>query len=167
MLTLARLAATLQPLLTSVADAAARESGMVRRRGKVTGATFVQTLTFGWLAHPAASLSQLTQVAAACGLAISPQGLDDRFTEAAARCLKAVLAAAMRRVLAADPVALPVLRRFNGVYVWDSTTITLPDALAAVWPGCGGRVATNTRAALKVQVRWELTTGALEVDVVV
>jgi hypothetical protein len=162
MLTLARLAATLQPLLTTVADAAAYESGMIRRRGKVTGATFVQTLAFGWLGQPAASLSQLCQVAATCGLAITPQGLDARFTEAAAGCLKRGLAAAMRQALAADPVALPIRRRFNGVYAWDSTTITPPDALAAVWPGCGGRVATNTRAALKVQARWELTTGALE-----
>lgn len=163
MVTVACLAATLQPLLTTVADAAARESGMIARQGKVTGATFVQTLVFGWLGRPDASLSQLAQVAATCGLPISPQGLDARFTEAAAACLKTVLAAAMRQVLAAAPVALPILRRFNGVSVWDSTTITLPDALAAVWPGCGGRVATHTRAALKVQVRWELTTGALEV----
>ena len=68
----------------------------------------------------------------------------------------------MRAVVAAEPVAVPLLRRFAGVWLWDSTTITLPDALAAVWPGCGGRVATNTRAALKVQVRWELSSGALE-----
>ncbi|MFN8514723.1 MAG: hypothetical protein U0841_19490 [Chloroflexia bacterium] len=47
------------------------------------------------------------------------------------------------------------------VYAWDSTTIALPDALAAA-AGCGGRVATNTQAALKVQARWDLTTGALD-----
>ena len=155
------LATTLQPLLTTVADQAARESGFVRRVRRLTGATFVQTLVFGWLGRPDASYSALVQTGAACGLTITPQGLAQRFTPEAAACLQAVLEAAMRQVLAAAPVPLPILRRFRGVYLADSTTITLPDALAAVWPGCGGRLATNTQAALKVQVRWEFTSGAL------
>ena len=163
MLSITALAPTLQRLLPPVADRAAQPSRLIRRRGgKVTGANFVQTCVFGWLSHPDASLSQLAQTAATCGLDITPQGLDERFTPEAATCLKTVLEAAMRELPAADPVALPILRRFNGVWLWDSTTITLPDELAAVWPGCGGRVATNTRAALKVQVRWEFTTGALD-----
>jgi DDE family transposase len=157
-----RLAKTLQPLVTTVADEAARETGFVRRVRRLTGATFVQTLVFGWLGQPAASYSQLAQTGAACGLAISAQGLAQRFGAPAAACLRRVLEAALRQVLAAAPVALPILRRFNGVYISDSTTVVLPDALAATWPGCGGRVATNTQAALKVQARWELTTGALE-----
>lgn len=152
----------LQPILTTVADEAAKETGFIRRVRQVTGAVFVQTLVFGWLGQPAASYSQLTQMGAVCGLRISAQGLEQRFTAAAATCLRRVLEAAMGQVLAAAPVALPLLRRFNGVYLADSTTIVLPDALAAVWRGCEGRVATNTRAALKVQVRWEFTAGALE-----
>jgi len=162
MTSLPQVAQTMQTVLGPVAEAAARASAFIRRQGKVTGANVVQTLVFGWLAQPGASLSQLTHMAAACGLDITPQGLDDRFTEAAATYLRRVLEAAMRQVVAAEPVAAPILERFNGVYVWDSTTITLPDALAAVWPGCGGRGATNSRAALKLQVRWNLTTGALE-----
>lgn len=162
MVSIEDLAAALQPLLTTTAEAAAEASGMIKRQGKVTGARFVQALVFGWLAHPAASLSELAQTAATCGLAISPQGLDQRFSAAAADCLKRVLEAAMRLSLAAAPVATPVLGRFNGVWLWDSTTVTLPDALAELWPGCGGRVARNTRAGLKVQVRWEFATGRLE-----
>jgi DDE family transposase len=162
MLSVARLSKTLQPLLTTVADEAAREAGFVKRVRRLSGATFVQTLVCGWLGRPDASYSQLAQTGAACGLMVSPQGLEQRFTEPAAACLQRVLAAAMRQVLAAEPVALPVLRRFAGVYVSDSTTIALPDALAPLWRGCGGRVATNTQAGLKVQVRWELTSGALE-----
>ena len=115
MLSITDLAPTLQRLLTDVADAAAKTSRMIRRQGRVTGAAFVQTCVFGWLAHPGASLSQLAQTAAAGGLAITPQGLDERFTAAAATCLKTVLEAAMRQVLAADPVAVPILQRFAGV----------------------------------------------------
>jgi hypothetical protein len=162
MVSVADLATTLQPLFTTVADQAAHDSGFVQRVRTLTGAAFVQTLVFGWLADPAVSLSGLTQSAAACDAPLSRQGLDQRFTPAAADCLRRVLAAALGTLVAADAVALPILARFCGVYLWDSTTITLPDALAPHWPGCGGRVATHTRAALKVHLRWEFTTGAFD-----
>lgn len=162
MVSVADLAATVQPLFTTVADQAARDSGFIRRVRTLTGAAFVQTLVFGWLGNPAASLSALTQTAAACDAPLSRQGLDQRFTPAAADCLRRVLEAALVALVAADAVALPLLLRFCGVYLWDSTTITLPDLLAPLWPGCGGRIATNTRAALKVHLRWEFTTGAFD-----
>jgi hypothetical protein len=156
-------AQALQPLVTTVADAAARESGFVRRVRKVTGAAFVQALVFGWLGRPDASLGELAQAAARCGLALSAQGLARRFTEAAADCLGRVLAAALGVLVEASaPVPTALLGRFNGVYVSDSTTVMLPDALAGVWAGCGGRVARNTQAGLKVHARWELGSGRLE-----
>lgn len=162
MVSVADLATTLQPLLTTVADQAARDSGFIRRVRTLTGAAFVQALVFGWLADPASSLSRLTQTAAACDAPLSRQGLAQRFTPQAADCLRRVLDTAVRTVVAADAVALPILARFSGVYLWDSTTITLPDALATRWPGCGGRVATNTRAALKVHLRREFTPGTFD-----
>ena len=45
--------------------------------------------------------------------------------------------AAVAAPVAADPVAIPLLRRFSGVYLLDTTTVALPAALAPVWPGCG------------------------------
>jgi hypothetical protein len=59
-------------------------------------------------------------------------------------------------------VAVPLLERFTAVYVQDSSTIVLPDALAAVWQGCGGTTTAGTAAALKFQGRLELRTGKLE-----
>ena len=161
MVSIAAVAAAVQPLLTEVADRAGRESGFVRRRRTLTGSRFVQTVVCGWLAKPDASLSELAQTGAAVGIRISPQGLAQRCTAEAADCLRRVLGTAMTRLLAAAPVAVPLLRRFPGVYLYDSTVIRLPDELAARWPGCGGRVAANSQAALKVQVRWELATGEL------
>jgi hypothetical protein len=162
MVSVTDLAVTLQPLFTSVADQAARESGFIQRVRTLTGASFVQTLVFGWLGDPDASLSDLTHTAAACTTPLSRQALAQRFTPQAADCLHRVLAAALHTLIVADPVTLPILARFCGVYLWDSTTIILPDVLAALWPGCGGRVMTNTRAALKVHLRWEFTTGTFD-----
>jgi len=96
------------------------------------------------------------------GLQISPQGLDQRLTETAADCLLAVLDAAAATVLAADPVAIPLLERFNGVFIQDSTRIDLPGTLAHIWRGSGNQhTATDRRAGLKLSVRLNLTTGAL------
>ena len=161
MATIAQVAGAMQRVLGPVAERAARATGFVRRASKLTGARFVQALVFGWLAQPEARLAQLAQTAAALGVAISAQGLDARCSAASADCLRAVVEAAVRVVLAADPVAVPVLRRFAAVAVQDCTTIALPDALAAAWPGCGGGPAGQGAAAMKLGVRLDLASGRL------
>jgi Transposase DDE domain len=162
MTTIAHVAATMQEVLTTTADAAARASRFVQRTSPLGGATFTQTLVFGFLANPNAALEELAQTAATLGVEVSPQALDQRFTESAALCLERVLSTAITRVVAAAPVAIPILERFTAVYLQDSSTIVLPDALAAVWQGCGGRQPEHTLAAVKLQVRVDLRTGRLE-----
>jgi hypothetical protein len=160
MCTIPQVAQAMQTVLTTEANAAAKVTKFVQRESKMTGAMFTQTLVFGWLANPQSSLEELTQTAAALGVKISPQGLDQRFTKEAAACLYQVLSTAVAYVLAAEPVVVPLLQRFNGVYVQDSSVIVLPDALATEWAGCGGNTA-GTAAALKLQVRLDLNAGAL------
>jgi hypothetical protein len=165
--TLDDVAEALQIVLTSTANTAAWNTGFVRRRSKLTGAAFVQALTFGWLSNPRATLEELAQTAATVGVAISPQGLDQRFTPQAAACLLEVLRAAVARVFAADPVAVPILQRFpGGVDLLDSTTIALPDRLASLWPSCTSQTAAKGRAALKLQVRLDLLHGTLHGPIV-
>ena len=121
---LEEVAESLQVVFTSTANAAADRTGFVQRASKLTGAAFVQALTFGWLANPRATLEELAQAAGTAGVPLSPQALEQRFTPQAAACLLEVLQAAVRRVLAANPVAVPILQRFpGGVTVLDSTTI--------------------------------------------
>jgi hypothetical protein len=159
MSSLAQLSRTLQTVLTTTADQAAQLTGFVQRHSKLTGAKFVQTLVFTWLDQPAATYEQLAQTATALGVPITAQGLEERFTPQAAACLKQVLAAAVQQLVTADPLVLPLLQRFNGVYLQDSTTITLPDELAALWAGCGGRTDQGTQAALKVQLQFNYCSG--------
>ena len=156
--TVAQLADPLQTVLTTTADEAAAATGFVRRRRQLTGATFTQALVFGWLDNPQATLEDLAQAAATVGAPVSPQALDQRFNPAAAACLRTVLERAVTHVLAARPATVPLLRRFHGVYLLDSTSIALPD----LFPGCGGSTPDSGRAALKVQVRWEWAGGALD-----
>jgi hypothetical protein len=159
---LPRVAAAMQHVLTEVAERAAREAGFVRRRRVVTGPLFVQALVLGWLARPEATLHQLAQALAVLGAPISPQGVARRFGPEAADLLGRVSGAAVGALTAPRGTGVPLPARFAGVYVLDCTTVRLPDALAAVWPGCGGRTGRGTQAALKLQVRLDLAGGGLE-----
>jgi hypothetical protein len=99
MTSVADLAHTLQTLLTTTAEQLATSTGCIRRHRKLSGATLVQTLVLGWLHQPEATLHQLAQMAATLGVAISPQGIDHRFTEGTATFLKQVLDVAVTQVL--------------------------------------------------------------------
>jgi hypothetical protein len=161
MTTIAQLSSHLQTLFTSTANRVARRSGFVQRRSKLTGAVFAQALVFGYLANPQAALPELAQAAAAAGVSISPQGLDQRCTDDAAIFLEQLVGAAIEQLIDADAVLVPLLARFSAVVLLDATTIVLPDALGDWWPGCGGSSQTNTSAALKVHVRYDLLHGGL------
>lgn len=110
---------------------------------------------------PDCSLASLTRAAAAQQVQISPQGLDQRFTELAATFLQQVVEEAINVVIEADRRtnwALP--RRFVEVYVHDSTQIQLPDTLTSIWQGTGGGCnAEASSAALKVDLIYGLNSG--------
>src|SRR5881398_2021138 len=106
MTSIADLLPTVQTLLTTTADQAGRDSGLIRRVRCFTGATFVQTLVFGWLANPDATLEHLAQTAAIRGVPVTAQAIADRFSPQSAACLAQVLAAALRQTVAAVPTDL-------------------------------------------------------------
>jgi hypothetical protein len=161
MTTVAQLSAHLRTLFTTVADRLARQTGFVQRRSKLTGSVFAQAVVFGWLANPQAALPELAQAAAAAGVPISPQGLDQRCTERAADFLEQLVGAAMTTLIDAEATVLSLLSRFRAVVLFDSTTLALPAALGIAWPGCGGGSADQTNAALKIHVRYDLLQGGL------
>ncbi len=161
MTTIPHVAAAMQYILTEVADRAGWQTGMVQRSDATfTGSRFVQTLVFGLGAKPRASLTDLTQMTAKLGVRVSNEALHQRFDREAATCLEQVLAAAVRQVIAAEPLVLPLLERFSEVVVQDSTVIILPEVLAEVWAGCGGDPHAGN-AALKLQLALDLRSGRL------
>jgi hypothetical protein len=123
MTSIPQVAKALRTVLTPTANRAARTTRFVQRRSKLSGAKFVQTLVFGWLANPEATYEELAQTAATLGVRISPQGREQRFTEAAAQCVERVLRAAVPQVITAAPAAIPLLQRFTAVYVDGSSPL--------------------------------------------
>jgi hypothetical protein len=160
MTSIAELVPVLQTLLTTTAEQAGRDSGLIRRVRAFTGATFVQTLVFGWLANPDATLDNLAQTAAMRGVPVSAQAIADRFSPQSAACLAQVLAAAIRQTILATPIDRALLDRFVGVVVIDGSAIGLPADLAVHFPG--GANQAGTHAALKLGVGIDLVTGRLD-----
>jgi Transposase DDE domain len=140
-------------------DLAARRTGFRQRESKLTGSVFVQTLVFGWLHNPQATLEDLAQAACNLGVPLSPQGLEQRFGPRAAALLQQILQNAVMQVISANPAAVPLLQRFTGgVSLLDTTTLALPAAFARAWPGSGSH---KKPAAMKAQVRLDLLDGTL------
>src|SRR5689334_1254542 len=163
MTTIAQVSQAMQQLLTSAAQDADAKLHYSKRpdRAKFSASTLAQTLVLGWLAHPDATVEQLTQSAARVGVDVTPQAIDQRFTLATAALLQEIVTTSMHHLIGADGLAIPILQRFSGVRVQDSTTIVLPDSLADYWRGCGGSTPEHTSAALKCGVQLDLLTGAL------
>jgi hypothetical protein len=101
----------------------------------------------------------LAQMTAICGAAVTLQAVAARFTPALAECFEQLLEVTVAQTIQTSPAVLELLNRFSGVYLLDSTVIALPDPLRTWWPGCGG---SGRRAALKLQVRLDLRSGALQ-----
>ena len=133
--TIAQVAQAMQKVLTDDADRLAREVKFVRRQRKLSGSSFVQTLVFGCMSSPMTSYTDLAQSAAMVGTEISAQGLEQRFTEEAAQLLERVLAHAVEQVVFSDPAATPILERFQGMYIRDSSIVELPAELMFSRPG--------------------------------
>ena len=135
-----QVASAMQTVLTTISDTIALATGFVKRRRKLTGCKFVQTLVFGWLANPQSTLDELSQTAATLSVSVTPQALEQRFTPEAAETLKQILDASIQEMISADSQAIPLLERFNGVYIQDSSWVSLPSELVEVWEGCGGGI---------------------------
>jgi Transposase DDE domain len=160
-ITIDKLAKILQTLFTTEADTAAKESGMIQRRRKISGAGFVQTLVFGWLEDPTTTVDELGDE-----LNVSKQGLAQRLDARAVDCLWRVVKKALHRLFATGPETIPLLRRFTSVVIDDCTSLGLPAELARQFPGCGGSDPEVGQAGLKLLVGFEVTAGqfqALEV----
>jgi len=154
--TLAALAATLHTLFTTTATLLGRTCGLIQRKRQLTAADFAQTLVFGWIDHPKASLESF-----AIRLDLSPQALQQRMNPHARAFFITLIAHALRLVHAARRCRVGLLDRFSAVVVEDTTIVNLPADCSADWRGTGGSDPLRGRAAMKIHIRWELTSGQL------
>lgn len=156
----ARTASAITHLLGPSTAIAAACSGVIQRHRKFSPSTLARTFVLGFLQKPAATDEQLAQVAAQCGVAVTPQAVERRHTPRLVQFLETLFRNAVTTVIGADRALAPLLERFAEVTVLDSTTITLPDTQRERFPGCGGTHGGG-QATLKLQAELNLCSGAI------
>lgn len=160
----ARMAATIQEILTTTADRVALETKAIIRERIFTGSSLLQMLVFSFFDTRKFSCAGLAHQAAVAGAEVSPQAARRRLNASVLGFLKQMLSEAGQAVVLARSRDEELLQRFpGGVYLIDSTTINLPEEFAAEFSGCGGARGQST-AALKVQVRIEVLSGRCEIQ---
>jgi hypothetical protein len=151
-----------QGLLEERMDVLARETGCVKRERKFSGSTLLSTLVLTVLENPTPKPRDYQTTAAQLGVDVTENAISRRFTPELVEFLKRALRGVLDHMLTAKAPPTKLLDRFAQVVIGDSTTITLPDEYAEEFPGCGGSHGGG-KAALKIQVRWDLRHGRLEV----
>jgi len=120
MTTILQLQPVLQTLFTTTANQIARQTGFIQRQRKLTGAHFLQATVFGWLHHAQATRHQLYESLCLTGATLTAQAFEQRFNPQAVTFLRAMLDQALRQRFEAE-ILCPLLSRFHGVYLTDST----------------------------------------------
>jgi hypothetical protein len=164
MITLPRMVKVLRKVFETDARELARSMGVIQRERKLTGTTLALVLVLGWLHKPHAGPSALARFAGTLGVRISKQGIEEHWTARTAEWLYEVLLRAIGCLLSAKAVAVPLLRRFAGVYLEDGSSVVLPDALERCWRGCrgGNRASEGTKAGVKLTLRLDMVQGTLQ-----
>jgi hypothetical protein len=155
-----KVGAALQLLFGAAVDEAAEASGVIQRQRKFSASSLAKTFILGFLAKPDASDEDLAQLAVQVGANVTPQAVEQRYTPQMEQFLKGLFGKAIQNVVGSNKALAPILERFTSVILQDSTTIVLSDDMSEQYPGCGGSYGGG-QAALKLQVEWDLRSGAL------
>jgi hypothetical protein len=137
----------------------ARETKFVQRSSRLTGLGYLKALVFGYIENPKASLSDLAEVCADSEVKISPQGFDERINAASVSFLQTIFQQAMQVFQSQLKLVLPILDKFSGIQIVDSTVLALPAAMQDLYPGCGGH---GSAASLKIQLVFDFLCGNLK-----
>jgi hypothetical protein len=153
---------SLQPLtgkiLPATLDPLARASGFLRRRSqKINPANFLLTACLFAL-QSQCSLSAFAQLWALLHQqCLSKQAVQKRFCSAAVRFLQSVLENVLASLVLASPIPCgsAVRGAFKRIILQDSTCLSLPAKLAALFPGAANQFG-HPQAGLKIQATLDL-----------
>ena len=86
-----RVVAAVETLLGGWAEEVNQECHVVRRERKFSAATLARTFVLGFLGKPCPSDKELAETAALCGVQVTPQAVEQRFTPALVTFLERLL----------------------------------------------------------------------------
>lgn len=144
----------LQLFLGELGDQLGQVSGFVQRQSLLTGSKLIQILTLGSLENGKTSLRGFCRVGAALGVTISASGLHQRLEAGAVELLRQVSRAYLDQQ--SQGAVKAILAPFPHVHIVDSTEISLPDHMKALFRG------RRRASSLKVQLAYEYKQGHIE-----
>jgi Transposase DDE domain len=155
--------ASLQACLNEELDQPARDCRLVVRERVFTGRTLLLMIVATLLHKPDANWADFHRTAAQLGLDLSQTAVEKRFAagQPLVDFFRRALERALHKTIAAEPSSAALWQRFTAVLVGDASTIALPDELADCFAGCGGSHGAS-RAAVKLQVLWDLKSGTID-----
>jgi len=156
----AKVGSALQDLFGAAVEEAAEASGVIERRRKFTAMSLAKTFILGFLAKADASDEDLARMAVQVGADVTPQAVEQRYTQRLEQFLKGLFEKALEKMVGSNKALAPILERFTSTILQDSSTIVLPDEMKEQYPGNGGSYGGG-QSALKLQVEWDLRSGAL------
>jgi hypothetical protein len=159
--TIDRLATLLQTSFGELAEQSAAESKVIKRRRKFDASTLAKSFILAMLAKPTANEEDIASMAASVGLTISPQAVEQRYSDQLVAFFRSLFAKMSMQVMHSESKLAPLLERFTSVKLIDSSVISLPPSLAAEFAGCGG-VGEHNTAAVKLQTELDLANGELQ-----
>ncbi len=136
----------------------ARQVGFVQRLSKYQANELIALCV--WFSQEIASTS-LTQLCsrldASTGVLMSPEGLNQRFNQAAVDFLREVFASLLtQKICSTHSLSTHMFSLFNRIRILDATVFQLPDTFEADYQGSGG--SSNT-AGVKIQLEYDLLSG--------
>ena len=132
-------------------DRIARDTGFMKRKGKVPPCCFVNTLLFNENDHAHTSLPDLTaDLNQAYGIDISKEAMHKKFTAESVNFLKGLLAELLAGQLQ-TPADSPIALHFARIKVKDSTKFSLPDNYDNQYKGYGNFCKKNGLMSLQYE----------------
>jgi hypothetical protein len=135
----------------------AKEQGWYQRQGKISPFEFL----FSTLGQSSALELTLNAQASSLSQPVTRQAIDQRYTAEAVKFFKAAFSESLATTLTwKTPSAMTELlqQRFAAVRLFDSTHCACSDALAQIFPACGGG---GGQAGVKVLLSYEYGAGQL------
>ena len=157
---LAKVAHALQTVFQDFAEEVNQEVGAVVRRRKFTPTSLAESFILALLANPRANGEDIALMAAACGVDVSPQAVEQRYSQRLCDFFRVLLTKMVGVVVQSDEAFAEILNRFTEVRLLDSSSIQLPDGMKEEFPACGGR-GSGGRSVMKVQTELDLRHGQI------
>jgi DDE family transposase len=134
----------------------ARESGFVKRKGKLSSMAFMDNLLFKEYDNGNMSLNDHSvDINVRHNIKLTKQSLDERFNDRSVAFVKSLLKECLQKQVAED-MGIEAFSRFSSVKIKDSTRFQLPETLKDHYPGSGGGA---SEAGAHVQFEFDIKTG--------